>query len=42
MDTHPTTIDRKSTEVDRQNALHQIYAQVLERQPYTYVICLSQ
>jgi phycoerythrin-associated linker protein len=37
MDTYtPITIDRKSTEVERQTALHQIYAQVLERQPYTY------
>lgn len=37
MDTYaPITIDRKSTEVERQIALHQIYAQVLERQPYTY------
>jgi len=32
----PITIDRKSTEADRQTALHQIYAQVLERQPYEY------
>ena len=37
MDTHtPITIDRKSTEIDRQTALRQIYAQVLERQPYEY------
>jgi hypothetical protein len=37
MDTYtPITIDRKSTETDRQVALHQIYAQVLERQPYEY------
>lgn len=37
MDTHaPTTIDRKSTEIERQAALHQIYTQVLERQPYEY------
>jgi phycoerythrin-associated linker protein len=35
MDTHtPITIDRNSTEAERQNALQQIYAQVLERQPY--------
>ncbi|MCY7331423.1 MAG: phycobilisome rod-core linker polypeptide [Pseudanabaena sp. CAN_BIN31] len=32
----PITIDRKSTEADRQTALHQIYAQVLERQPYEH------
>jgi hypothetical protein len=32
----PITIDRKSTDADRQTALHQIYAQVLERQPYEY------
>jgi len=32
----PITIDRKSTEVERQAALHQIYTQVLERQPYEY------
>ncbi|WP_434686753.1 phycobilisome rod-core linker polypeptide [Pseudanabaena minima] len=37
MATHtPITIDRKSTEIDRQIALRQIYAQVLERQPYEY------
>ena len=37
MDTHaPTTIDRKSSETERQAALKQIYAQVLERQPYEY------
>ncbi|WP_217901506.1 phycobilisome rod-core linker polypeptide [Pseudanabaena sp. SR411] len=37
MDTHtPITIDRKSTEIERQTALRQIYAQVLERQPYEY------
>jgi len=37
MDTHtPITIDRKSSEVDRQAALRHIYAQVLERQPYEY------
>lgn len=37
MDTYtPITIDRKSTETDRQVALHQIYTQVLERQPYEY------
>ena len=37
MDTHtPITIDRKSTEIDRQIALRQIYAQMLERQPYEY------
>ncbi|WP_103670194.1 phycobilisome rod-core linker polypeptide [Pseudanabaena sp. BC1403] len=37
MDTYtPITIGRKSTEVERQNALHQIYAQVLERQPYIH------
>ncbi|PZU99392.1 MAG: phycobilisome linker polypeptide [Pseudanabaena sp.] len=35
MDNHkPITIDRKATELDRQNALRQIYFQVLERQPY--------
>ncbi|MBD2190156.1 phycobilisome rod-core linker polypeptide [Pseudanabaena mucicola] len=37
MDTYtPITIDRKSTETDRQVALHQIYTQILERQPYEY------
>jgi hypothetical protein len=37
MDTQtPITIDRKATELDRQNALRQIYSQVLERQPYEY------
>jgi len=37
MDTHTQiTIDRKSTEADRQTALKQIYVQVLERQPYEY------
>ncbi len=34
--TTPIIIDRKSTEIDRQTALRQIYAQVLERQPYEY------
>jgi len=37
MDTYtPITIDRKSSEKDRQIALRQIYSQVLERQPYEY------
>ncbi len=37
MDTHtPVTIDRKSAETERQSALRQIYAQVLERQPYEH------
>ncbi len=37
MDTYtPITIDRKATEAERQAGLHQIYAQVLERQPYEY------
>lgn len=37
MDNHkPITIDRKATEADRQNALRQIYFQILERQPYEY------
>ena len=37
MDTHTAvTVDRNSTEAERQTALHQIYAQVLERQPYEY------
>jgi phycoerythrin-associated linker protein len=30
----PITIDRKSAETERKVALHQIYTQVLERQPY--------
>jgi phycoerythrin-associated linker protein len=35
MDTHPVvTVDRNSTEAERQTALQQIYTQVLERQPY--------
>ncbi len=35
MYTHtPITIDRNSNETERQSALQQIYAQVLERQPY--------
>jgi|JFJP01.1.fsa_nt_gi hypothetical protein len=37
MDTHTAvTVDRNSTEAERLTALHQIYAQVLERQPYDY------
>jgi len=32
----PVTIDRKSAETERQNALNQIYTQVLERQPYEF------
>ncbi len=37
MDTHTVvSIDRKSTEADRQAALYQIYQQVLERQPYEF------
>lgn len=37
MDTHTSvTIDRKSSEEDRQMALRQIYAQVLERQLYEF------
>ncbi len=32
----PITIDRKSSEAERQIALQQIYAQVLERQPYEH------
>jgi hypothetical protein len=37
MDIHtPFTIERKSAEADRQTALKQIYAQVIERQPYEY------
>ncbi|MFZ4556469.1 MAG: phycobilisome rod-core linker polypeptide [Pseudanabaena sp.] len=37
MDTHtPVTIDRKSSESDRQMALRQIYIQILERQPYEF------
>lgn len=37
MDTYtPVTIDRKATEPERQAGLRQIYAQVLERQPYEY------
>lgn len=35
-DHFPVTIDRKSSEEDRQVALRQIYQQVLERQPYEY------
>lgn len=31
----PTTLSRKSTLEERELALHQIYAQVLERQPYS-------
>jgi hypothetical protein len=35
MDNHTAiTVDRKATELDRQNALRQIYFQILERQPY--------
>ena len=30
------TIDRKSAETERQNALNQIYTQILERQPYEF------
>ena len=32
----PVTIDRKSAETERQNALNQIYTQILERQPYEF------
>jgi len=32
----PVTIDRKSAETERQNALKQIYTQILERQPYEF------
>ena len=32
----PITIERKSAETERQTALHQIYTQVLERQPYEF------
>jgi phycoerythrin-associated linker protein len=31
-----TTVSRESAREERQNALYQIYAQVLERQPYAY------
>lgn len=35
MDTHTAvTVDRNSTEAERQTALQQIYMQILERQPY--------
>ena len=30
---HETTVSRESAREERQNALYQIYAQVLERQP---------
>ena len=33
---HETTVSRESAREERQNALYQIYAQVLERQPYAY------
>ena len=37
MDTYaPVTIDRKSSDQERQVALCQIYAQILERQPYIH------
>ena len=37
MDTYvPVTIDRKSSDEERQVALSQIYAQILERQPYIH------
>lgn len=37
MDNHtPITINRNTNEADRQNALRQIYSQVLERQPYEF------
>lgn len=32
----PITVSRSSTEEERQEALYQIYAQVLERQPYSF------
>lgn len=32
----PITVSRQSTKAERQAALHQIYYQVLERQPYAY------
>jgi len=36
MNFSPATVNRKSSEVERQQALYQIYQQVLERQPYAH------